>query len=209
MPVDKLEVVNVPIDSISPHPQNPRRGDVALIADSIRRHGLYTPLVVQASTGHVLAGNHRLLALRSLQRDAVDVVMVDVDDDEARRILLVDNRSSDLGSYDSQELAELLQSLGGDLEGTGYQPDDLEDLLAGLEAPDLDDLFGEHGHPTDEDTLVKIVLRVQPDAAALWRTAGDTTGMVDDVARDTALVRAAYTQLVGDPGGHNTDEHGQ
>ena len=108
MPVDHpLQLSTVPVDSVTLHPRNPRRGDVDAIADSIRAHGQYAPLVVQRSTGFVLAGNHRLLALRRLGRDHVDVVFIDVDDDEALRILLVDNRASDEATYDSAELTAL------------------------------------------------------------------------------------------------------
>ena len=48
-------------------------------------------------------------------------------------MMLADNRASDLGSYDDNDLLMLLESLN-DLEGTGYLPDDLDDLqhLTGL-----------------------------------------------------------------------------
>jgi hypothetical protein len=43
----------------------------------------------------VLAGNHRLIAARELGWEHLAVVCMDVDEEQARRILLVDNRSSD------------------------------------------------------------------------------------------------------------------
>lgn len=41
----------VPIGSVTLHPRNPRRGDVAAVTESLRRFGQKKPIVVQASTG--------------------------------------------------------------------------------------------------------------------------------------------------------------
>jgi ParB-like chromosome segregation protein Spo0J len=41
----------VPIDSIQTHPRNPRGGDIAAIAASLRRFGQQKPVVAQKSTG--------------------------------------------------------------------------------------------------------------------------------------------------------------
>ena len=46
------------IASVQPHPRNVRQGDVGAIATSLSTHGQYRPIVVQESTGHILAGNH-------------------------------------------------------------------------------------------------------------------------------------------------------
>ena len=132
----------VPIGSLKRHPKNARRGDVETISESIRKNGFYGAFVVQRSSGYILAGNHRDLALFdvlvqelgevSAAMTDVPVIWVDVDDDRAKRILAVDNRANDLAGYDNQALAELLQELGS-LEGTGYTSDDLNAILADLE----------------------------------------------------------------------------
>jgi hypothetical protein len=133
---DGYEVV--PTSRLKHHPRNPRRGDVDRIAESMDVNGVFGALVVQRSTCHVLAGNHRLKAARKLGIETLPVTWVDVDDATAHRILLADNRTSDLGSYDDTQLAELLQALDNDggLLGTGYDGDDLAELLAGLEPPE-------------------------------------------------------------------------
>tara|TARA_Y100000590_G_scaffold259805_2_gene291840 strand:- start:10274 stop:11581 length:1308 start_codon:yes stop_codon:yes gene_type:complete len=126
---DKIE--QVPVESLIVHPDNPRVGDVSAIANSIHVNGWWGTLVAQRSTNYVLAGNHRLLAAQSLGMETVPVYWVDVDDDHAVRILLADNRTSDLGSYDDEALITLLESLAGDyeLEGVGWDADALEDLV--------------------------------------------------------------------------------
>ena len=123
-----LAVERVAVTGLSTHPENPRKGDLARIADSLVEHGQYKPIVVQRSTAYVLAGNHTFLAARRLGWTHVEAVFVDVDDDRARRILLVDNRTSDLGEYDDDQLVSLLGVLP-DLTGTGYTRDELDDLL--------------------------------------------------------------------------------
>ena len=117
----------VPLDRLRPHPENPRRGQVGAILSSIEAHGFYGAVMAQRSTGHVLAGNHRLLAAAEAGLAELPVVWVDVDDDEARRILLADNRSSDLASYDEAGLAELLgvlEDTNAGLAGTLFDAND-------------------------------------------------------------------------------------
>lgn len=121
----------VSVDELRQHPQNPRRGDVELIARSIEQNGFYGAVVVQRSTGFVLAGNHRLLAAKHRGIGELPVLWLDVDDDAARRILLVDNRSNDLATYDEAQLVELLQGI--ELDGTGYTDDDLASLMSSLD----------------------------------------------------------------------------
>ena len=125
-----------PIGKVAPHPRNPRQGDVGAIHQSIEANGFYGHVVAQRSTGYILAGNHRWLAARQAGAKRIPVTWVDVDDDHALRILLADNRTNDLASYDDASLAELLvdiQKATGDLTGTGYDGDDLDALLADLD----------------------------------------------------------------------------
>lgn len=62
MKVLPSETTSVPVQSIRPHPQNPRKGDVRSIGRSIEAHGFYGRVIVQKSTGYILAGNHRYIA---------------------------------------------------------------------------------------------------------------------------------------------------
>lgn len=129
-------IARFPLDQAKPHPENPRQGDVGAIYESIQHHGFYGTLIIQRSTGYILAGNHRFLAAEQHGATDLPALVLDVDDDEARRILLVDNRTNDLAAYDDSGLAALLQQLvteTGTLAGTGFDGDDLDQLLADLE----------------------------------------------------------------------------
>ena len=140
---DELRALLVPIDSLRPHPDNPRRGQIEPIAASLQMHGQYRPLVCQLD-GTVLAGNHTLAAARALGWSHVAATMLDVDDETARRILLVDNRTSDLATYDDRELVRLLDELThteAGLAGTAFDDAELQRLLAVLEPVPIDDVL--------------------------------------------------------------------
>ena len=126
---------SVPIDEIQPHPRNVREGDVGAIAQSLEQHGQYLPVTVQESTGNILRGNHTWRAMKSLGWTSCAAQYIDVDDDTALRIMLVDNRTNDLATYNDPALAELLIELAGselELLGTGFDRDDLDVLLYDL-----------------------------------------------------------------------------
>jgi ParB-like chromosome segregation protein Spo0J len=129
--VAAMAVTQVAIDDLVPYPGNARRHDLPLLAKSLQLHGLYRPLTVQAGTMHVIAGNGTLEAAQSLGWATIACHVMPIDDDEARRINLIDNRSADVATYDMDDLVALLQPID-DLEGTGYSLDDKEDLIAQL-----------------------------------------------------------------------------
>ncbi len=67
------------------------------------------------------------------------VTLIDCDEEQAKRIVIVDNRTNDLATYDDAELAVLLTELPS-LDGTGYDQAALDDLLDSLSpAPLLED----------------------------------------------------------------------
>lgn len=127
---------SVPVDSISPHPQNPRRGDMARIEHSLRTHGQYQDIVVHEETGHILVGNHRWRAAKDkLGWTHINVKFVSCTNAKALEILAMDNRSSDDGRYDDTALLALLEEISSDgmLANAGYGAEELDDLLARLE----------------------------------------------------------------------------
>jgi hypothetical protein len=125
---------NVSFDRLKPHPNNPNTGNVDLIRRSIRTNGFIGVIVAQKSTGFILAGHHRVLALKAEEYEDVPVVQwVDVDDATARRILVVDNRASDMRTgYDDDALQALLVQIAADDEAglslVGYSDKELERL---------------------------------------------------------------------------------
>lgn len=139
-----------PIDELHPYHRNPRTGDLDSITASLSTHGQYRPIVVNRGTltgrpNEILAGNHTFKAATQLGWSEIAVTWLDVDDDAAAKIVIVDNRTSDLAGYDSVLLADILTSLP-DLDGTGYDQNALDDLLDAVDIPsvvDAETLSGE------------------------------------------------------------------
>lgn len=126
----------LPLDKLHHLRGNPRKGDVALIKQSLQEHGQYRPAVVNDTPdGYVvLAGNHMVQAMRELHEEdalgqwsAVWAHVVELDEQQARRLALTDNRTSDRGDYNPAELLAELEALDA-LDGTGYDDTDLDGL---------------------------------------------------------------------------------
>lgn len=127
------QVFTVPIETLKPHPKNPRVGDVDAIAESLTAHGLFKPVVVNKRNNRIAAGHHTVLAARKLGWADMQIVYIDVDEDSHMRIMLHDNATSDKGEYDKNLLAEILANLATQtegLEGTGYNEVEFQDLIA-------------------------------------------------------------------------------
>lgn len=91
-------VARIPIESILPNPVQPRRQvadeSVARLAESIRRHGQLSPLLVRgagAGRYELIAGQRRLRALEALGRRHADAIVLSASDCDSALIALVEN----------------------------------------------------------------------------------------------------------------------
>ncbi|EMF20395.1 gp1 [Streptomyces gancidicus BKS 13-15] len=172
---------DVPLARLRPYPGNAKIGNVPKILESLCRNGQYRSLVVREhddGTLTVLAGNHTLQALAAHgpgdcgmatgpDSDRPCAVcgnqpwepvarceIVTCDDDTAARVNLVDNASSDAGTYDELALASLIDGLGDDLTGTGYDEADLTRLVTALDVvidDEPDDAYDQDDDGSDDD----------------------------------------------------------
>lgn len=133
----------IDVEAIREHPENPNVGDDERVGDSIDQLGFFGAILVQSSTGRIMAGNTRYRAARERGAETVPGFWLDVDDDTARRIMLYDNRSRDFAVYDDAKLVDLLNSLAltdVGLVATGFDAADLDSLQHTLSG-----IFDEHG----------------------------------------------------------------
>jgi ParB-like chromosome segregation protein Spo0J len=156
------------------------------------------PVVVQRSTGYVVAGNHLRRAAAALGWQNLAATVLDLDDATASGYLLADNRCSDLGTYDDALLAALLeeQAAAGNLAGTGYGQADIDELVARVlaEAERKGDPDAIPQAPAQDEVYVQRGERWRLGRHALL--CGDATDPVD-VAR--LLAGAEPTLLSCDP----------
>jgi len=119
------------------NPSNPRINDPAVphVAASLRRFGWQQPIVAKRS-GEVIAGNTRLKAARTLGMVEVPVVWFEGSELDAVAYSIADNKTHEFAQWDDAALAKLLQELRQEdsLEGVGFDPADIDELLAELDA---------------------------------------------------------------------------
>ena len=121
----------MPIDSVEPFYLNAREGDVGAICESLSTLGQYRPIIVNRRTRQILVGNHTWMAAKALGWTKIAVSWVDVDEETGTRIVLIDNRTTDLATYDEALLKSVLISVP-DLIGTAWDYEEMNDLFSGL-----------------------------------------------------------------------------
>lgn len=100
--MDKLKIKYVPIDSVIPYERNPRcirEEAISAVAESIKDVGWQQPLVVDAQNVIIVGHTRRLAAMR-LGLTEVPVVVAHLDDDQARRYRINDNKSGEKATWD-------------------------------------------------------------------------------------------------------------
>lgn len=196
-----LTTETVPLDALTVHPRNVRQGDVGAISESLKAHGQYRPIVVQRSTGHILAGNHTFKAAQALGWSEIAVTYLDVSDDEGMRILLADNRTNDLATYDDAGLVEVLRDIAATetgLTGTAFDDDDFDRLIRDA---DLDEADQPENRYTMKASVPQYeVVGEQPAISSLYDTSKyqqlldeiAAVELTDDVRRFLELAAARH-----------------
>lgn len=143
---EALRSLAVPIDNLQPDPENARRGDTVAIRRSLSAFGQRKPVVVKQTgtdakgrgVGIVIAGNHTFMAAADLGWTEIAAVFVNDDAMTARAYALADNRTGELATWDSEQLAEHLRELSANdfnMNALGWSDAELAKLLG--EAGDL------------------------------------------------------------------------
>ena len=139
-----------PTDRLIAYARNPRKNDHAVdrMAAVIAEFGFRIPVVARSS-GELVDGHLRLKAAIKLGLPTIPVVLADeLSDTQIRAFRLLANRSATWADWDDELLRLELDDLTDaqyDLGLTGFDADELADLLAGDEPT--------HGGATDEDDV--------------------------------------------------------
>ena len=121
-PVDGDGVRKVPLDSVVPSPLQPRsefrEDQLNELMNSIREHGIISPLVVREVNGQLelIAGERRLRAARLLGLEVVPIIVREASDRDVLEMALIENlQREDLNPI---EQAEAYQRLAKDFHLT-------------------------------------------------------------------------------------------
>src|SRR6202048_4086610 len=130
-----IQMESWPIDRLIPYARNPRKNDQAVdrMCGSIREFGFKIPCLVR-SDGEVVDGHLRLKAARHLGVTEVPVILCDEwTPAQVKAFRLLVNRSVTWADWDEELLAlelQEIQDLDFDLSLTGFDPGEIDDLLA-------------------------------------------------------------------------------
>ena len=157
-----MKIETVSIEKIIPYARNPRNNEhaVAKVAGSIKEFGWQQPIVVDKDYV-IVAGHTRLLAAQQLGMKEIPVKIADdLTPAQIKAFRIADNRTHEESEWIDDLLAlELIEirDMGYDLEITGFDPDELDKLLAG----DSDGL-------TDEDAVPEVDEKVITQPGDIW-----------------------------------------
>ncbi len=125
--MQRTEIEWMPIGSVKPYENNPRRNDDAVdaVANSIREFGFKSPIIVDRNLV-IIAGHTRLKAAKALGMKEVPVVIAsDLSEEQARALRLADNKTGELAEWDLDLLQEELDALEDDFDMELFGFDDL------------------------------------------------------------------------------------
>ena len=141
---ERIHVRRLPLDALSPHPNNARfhsERQIARLADAIATFGFNVPVLVDEK-GTILAGHARVLAAKRLGLSEVPAIALGhLDEARRRAFMIADNRLAELASWDEPKLAlELrgLENLALDfvLSATGFEPGEIDLRVGAVAAAD-------------------------------------------------------------------------
>jgi DNA modification methylase len=136
-------IQKIPIDQINPAAYNPRKdlqpGDPEYekLKRSMQEFGYVEPIVWNKRTGNIVGGHQRYKILLDMGMQEVDCVVVDLDETKEKALNIALNKIS--GDWDLPKLKDLLQELDTgefDLELTGFDMDEIEDLMTQFHVPE-------------------------------------------------------------------------
>jgi DNA modification methylase len=187
-----------PLDRLIPYANNPRSHsevDIDKVAASILKWGWTMPLLVDEEGG-LICGHARLGAAAKLGLTSIPVIVArGWSEEEKRAYRLADNQLAARASWDPEQLGNELRELqftGFDLDLIGFDPDQLETLLAGLGSNGL----------TDPDSVPEIPKHPVTRPGDVWLLGPHRVGCGDSTsAADVAQVLAGAEPhlMVADP----------
>jgi len=195
-PADRLE--RWPIERLIPYANNARlhsEADLDKLAAAIRKWGWTTPVLVDEQ-GNLLAGHGRIAAAPRAGVTSIPVIVArGWSEEEKRAYRLADNQLAARASWDPDLLGRELQELGFggfDLGLIGFEPDQLETILAGMGSSGL----------TDPDSVPEVPDQPVTRLGDLWLLGDHRVGCGDSTnSADVAQVLAGTEPhlMVTDP----------
>jgi len=195
-PADRVEPW--PIERLIAYANNPRlhsEADLDKIAASIDEWGWTNPVLVDEQ-GVLIAGHGRAAAAARLGLKSIPVIVArGWSEDQKQAYRLADNELAARASWDPDLLRNEVGDLkfsGFDLELTGFEPDRLEDILAGLGSIGL----------TDPDSTPEVSENPVTQSGDIWLLGDHRIGCGDSASAtdvERVLAGAQPHVMIADP----------
>lgn len=134
------QIEHLPIGGLIPYARNSRThsdAQVAQIAASIREFGFTNPVLIDAQGG-IIAGHGRVMGARQLGLESIPCLRLGhLSEAQKRAYIIADNKLALNAGWDDEMLAlefKDLGEMGFDLDLTGFGGDEIDQLLAELDA---------------------------------------------------------------------------
>lgn len=141
----KMEIREIRLSELHPASYNPRKklkkGDKEYekIKQSLLKFGYVDPIIVNKDLT-VIGGHQRLTVLKDLDYETAKCVIVDLSKEDEKALNIALNKIT--GQWDDQLLADLLldlQESDFNLDLTGFEPPEIDDILSNVHDKDLSD----------------------------------------------------------------------
>ena len=195
-PAERIEQWS--IEQLIPYASNARlhsETDIDKLADSLRRWGWTNPVLVDEH-GVLIAGHGRIRAAAKLGLPSIPVMVArGRSDAEKRAYRLADNQLAARASWDLDLLRNEIQDLGFadfDLGLIGFEPDQLETILAGMGSSGL----------TDPDSIPEVPDRPVTRLGDIWLLDDHRVGCGDSTSAADVMPVLAGSQphlMITDP----------
>jgi ParB-like chromosome segregation protein Spo0J len=143
-----MELKTVKISELKIHPKNPRmhpESAINKLEKSIKEFGWTNPVLL-SKDGYVLAGHARLKAAKQMGIKEVPALFLDLEGAKADAYLIADNKLQNETTWNIPMLKDLLQELDTgeiDMAITGFDAEEIEDLMTKNQIINIDDLLNE------------------------------------------------------------------
>ena len=125
-----MNIKSVKLSEIYPYYDNPRDNSNAVepTKESIRRFGFVKPILVDKA-GVIIAGHTRYVAAYQLGLEFVPVVYSDMDDEQAKKYRILDNKLAEKSSFDEDQLLEELRQMEVPSDMQAFFFEDIDQML--------------------------------------------------------------------------------
>ncbi len=126
-----MKIVSVKLKDIFPYYDNPRDNTDAIepVKESFNKFGFIKPIICD-SKGVIICGHTRYVAAFQLGIEYVPVIYSDMNDEQAKKFRIADNKLAEKSEFDENELLEELRKMKVPTDMQAFFFEDIDQMLS-------------------------------------------------------------------------------